>query len=129
MSRVFAEGRDVVKGLTPSRARVLSFLRSYIEAHGYSPSMREIAAGTGHVSTNGAKEMVEKLAREGYIIAPPKGTSRGIVLVDAEKQEFQGVERVELRNIRSALDGLLTHELNLAQFTQALTESFARCGL
>ena len=126
---MFAEGWDIVKGLTPSRARVLSFLRQYIEAHGYSPTLREIAAGVGITSTNGASEALRILAREGYIILPPKFTQRGVVLIDAAQPKFQSMERVELRNIRSALDGLLTHELNLAQFTQALTESFARCGL
>jgi SOS-response transcriptional repressor LexA len=108
---------------------VLSFVAQFIEEHGYSPSTREIAAACGHVSTNSANLMLHTLAREGFILMPPHGVARGIVLVDAAAKATENRERIELRNIRSSLDKLLSHDFSITEFANALHESFARCGL
>lgn len=47
---------------------VLEYLISYVEEHGYQPSLREIAAHRGRAgATNGTYQMIASLARQGFI--------------------------------------------------------------
>ena len=62
--------------LTPSQARVLVFIRQYIDETGHAPTRKEIADAFGYTSANGAQEHVKSLERKGVITLT--GGARGI---------------------------------------------------
>lgn len=64
------------------RADIMAFIVSFREAHGYSPSVREIGAAVGLTSSNSAHWYVRRLAAEGVLRYDPR-ISRSIVPVDA----------------------------------------------
>lgn len=49
------------------RQRILSFIRQYLEARGYAPSVREIGAAVGIRSTRAVKYHLDVLVREGRL--------------------------------------------------------------
>lgn len=53
--------------LTPAQERTLAAIVDFIEAHGWPPSIREIAAETD-VTSSTAQSHVRALARKGYLI-------------------------------------------------------------
>lgn len=64
--------------LTSRQQQVLDFIGSYHRVHGYSPTMREIAAHIGVSSTNGVNDHLKALARKGYVEnAKPRKPGRG----------------------------------------------------
>jgi repressor LexA len=65
--------------LTPRQSQVLAFITRFIEAHGYPPTLREIAA---HLEVNGTLGVMRHLAlleKKGYL-TKSAGSSRGIVV-------------------------------------------------
>jgi len=72
-----------MKGLTKKQAKVLSFIKDFIEKVGWPPSLGQIASHFG-VSSKSAYEYVQALVKKGYIIKVPK-IARGIKLVEKEK--------------------------------------------
>lgn len=67
-------------GLTDRQAQVLRFIGVYRDAHGYPPTIREIAKQLGIRSTNGANDHLKALERKGYI-RRDSTVSRGIVVL------------------------------------------------
>lgn len=55
------------KPLTPVRAKLLRWIAAYIDAHGYSPTFREMCAAFKWGSTNAATNHLNALERDGYI--------------------------------------------------------------
>lgn len=53
--------------LPSGQARVLIYIRKYIEKHGFAPTRKEIADGMGFASINAAQQHVEALAEKGMI--------------------------------------------------------------
>ena len=43
----FAEAEMTLTGITPNQARVLRYIGSYWDQHGFSPSIREISSALG----------------------------------------------------------------------------------
>lgn len=72
-------GRDVLHELTRSEARVLRFVKRFIERNQYPPTRAEIARGMGFASANAAQQHLKALARKGLIHLRP-AISRGIRL-------------------------------------------------
>ncbi|MBN1104455.1 MAG: repressor LexA [Deltaproteobacteria bacterium] len=68
--------------LTERRRKVLDFVRGYVEAKGYPPSIREIASHLGVSGTLGVVKHLKALEREGYVRRAPR-RSRGLSLTDA----------------------------------------------
>lgn len=66
--------------LTDRQARILDFVRGYLAANGYPPTLREIGAHMGIRSTNGVNDHQRALERKGHIERLPM-LSRGIRLV------------------------------------------------
>lgn len=66
--------------LTDRQARILDFVRGYLAANGYPPTLREIGAHMGIRSTNGVNDHLRALERKGHIERLPL-LSRGIRLV------------------------------------------------
>jgi repressor LexA len=51
---------------------VLSFIIEYLDAKGYTPSMRDIADSLGGVSTNAVEGHLKSLEKKGYIARTPR---------------------------------------------------------
>jgi len=69
-------------GLTRSQFKVLRFIEGYILEHGNSPSIADIAAGTGRRYKGSTYDHVQQLVRRGFITVVP-GRARSIALVGA----------------------------------------------
>ncbi len=67
--------------LTATQHKVLDFIRQYLAAQAYAPSLDEIAAGIGIRSKGTAHRHVQALAEAGYLRLIP-GRKRGIELID-----------------------------------------------
>lgn len=68
------------KPLTKKQADVLEYLRAYSKQFGTAPSIREIGAHFGWVSTNAVNDHLDALARKGAIRRRGEGKARGIIL-------------------------------------------------
>lgn len=66
--------------LTERQKEVLAAIRSHIERHGHSPTIRELCAVTGLKSTNGVVDHLRALRRKGAIEWPQEMKSRTIRL-------------------------------------------------
>jgi len=53
--------------LTPRQQEVLLWIRGYIDTHGYSPTIREIASGFGW-TTNGVMCHLRPMRRKGVVV-------------------------------------------------------------
>jgi repressor LexA len=62
---------------TARQARVLAFIRTFIERHGYPPTRAEIAKGLRFRSPNAAGEHLRLLAKKGIVSLTP-GIPRGL---------------------------------------------------
>lgn len=56
---------------------VRAFIRKHWEDHHYAPTIAEIAAALGGISTNTISYYVEKLVKSGWLEPRTKGTGRG----------------------------------------------------
>ena len=76
--------------LTRRQQDIIQFLRSYVEEHGISPTLEEIAAqfGVNKVTIFGH---VAEMERKGVIRRRAKGVSRSLELVDDEDESGSGV--------------------------------------
>lgn len=57
--------------LTVRQLRILEFVRSWIQEHGYTPSVREIGEAVGLVSTSSVARQLQALERRGYLRRDP----------------------------------------------------------
>jgi len=64
--------------LTVRQQKVLDFISNFAQTHGYSPTLRDIAAHLGVSSTFGVNRHLDALEKKGWITK--SGTARGIVL-------------------------------------------------
>jgi repressor LexA len=62
---------------TARQARVLAFVRTFIDRHGFPPTHAEIAKGLRFRSANAAVEHLRLLAKKGLVTLAP-GVSRGL---------------------------------------------------
>lgn len=62
--------------------KIYAFIRDYIEAHGFSPSLREISRGCYTSATNVVRHL-DRLQMEGRLTREMK-VPRSIVLVEAD---------------------------------------------
>lgn len=85
--------------LTPRQSSVLSFIRAFREAHGYLPSIREIAAHF-EIQVHAAHGHVLALERKGHI-QRASGKGRALALTDTEEEPTQedGVFRLPLAGL------------------------------
>jgi repressor LexA len=67
--------------LTARQADLLRYLKEFIQANGYAPSVREICSAMGVKSTNGVIEHLKELQRKGRIWRAP-GRGRALRIVE-----------------------------------------------
>jgi len=75
--------------LTPKQKRVLDFLESFIEEHGFPPTTREIAAQLELAGPNSAKKFLDILERKGLIRKTAR-SSRAIELIGRDSLPASG---------------------------------------
>ena len=68
-----------MKALSARQQRIIDFIRDFISAEGYPPSIRDILSGCGMSSTSVVVYNLDVLSRAGYIRRQPE-VSRGIEL-------------------------------------------------
>ncbi|MEN8178023.1 MAG: transcriptional repressor LexA [Pseudomonadota bacterium] len=73
--------------LTATQHKVLDFIRQYLAAQAYAPSLTEIATGIGIRSKGTAHRHVQALAEAGYLHLIP-GRKRGIELADEPREKL-----------------------------------------
>ena len=66
--------------LSPQQAEILEAIRSYTDAWGFAPSIRDICRSTGRSSTNAVYEILRRLERDGFITRAP-GIGRTIQII------------------------------------------------
>lgn len=74
------------KILTKRQQEILDFIESFLQKHGYPPTLREIGNAFGISSTNGVRVNLAALEKKKYIIRQP-WLSRGIELIYAPKTQ------------------------------------------
>ena len=70
--------------LTARQRQAYDFIRSFIEAHSYSPTLKEIAGALGITGNVGVLRHLEALERQGLLCRTPRN-SRAIVLTEAPR--------------------------------------------
>lgn len=80
-----------MQDLSPRQAKILEFLRSYIEEKDYPPSIREIQEACGISSTSVVDYNLRKLEEKGYI-RRDRDISRGIELLHPNGRRPRVVE-------------------------------------
>jgi repressor LexA len=61
----------VTQDLTARQRRILDFIRSWVERHGYPPSVREIGEAVGLVSPSSVAYQLKELEKKGYLRRDP----------------------------------------------------------
>jgi repressor LexA len=84
--------------LTSRQSRILDFLREHVTAHGYPPTMREIADAVGLASPSSVQHQLARLAELGFIQRVP-GNPRAIILTGGEPPVH--LARADLRRLVS----------------------------
>jgi hypothetical protein len=80
--------RPAPEDLSARRAQILGFVREYHQRHGYAPSLRDIAVGTG-MPLAGVVWHVEALARAGCLRRAPR-RPRSLTLLRCEGADGRG---------------------------------------
>jgi SOS-response transcriptional repressor LexA len=75
----------VSRPLRPRQHRILEFIHMYRMLHGHSPTVREIAQGSGITSTSVTTYNIEQLASDGYVTRIP-GIARSLQLTQTGYQ-------------------------------------------
>jgi len=70
-----------MKRITERQAEVLTEIITYINEHGYPPTLRWLGKWLGIASTNGVNDHLRALERKGYICRQEDFLSRGIAVI------------------------------------------------
>lgn len=57
---------------------LMAFIKGYVNAKGFGPSIRDVMDGVGFRSTSAAQMRIIHLREKGLLVPAPKGTSRTI---------------------------------------------------
>ena len=85
------------KPLTPRRRQILDMIVGHQRAHGYPPSMREIAAEVGLKSPASVKAHIDVLGRAGYLRVDP--TRPRAIELRYDENSGAAVERRPVRHV------------------------------
>lgn len=89
-------------GPTKDQKKLLDFLRSYISAHGFSPTYDEMAEALGSRSKGNMARMVKCLEDRG-LIRKRFGYRRAIEVVDSEQRDLASIVERYLPTLRSTV--------------------------
>lgn len=90
-------GGETKKMVRPTKKQkeLLTFIEDFIAEHGYSPSYREIMAGTGHTSVATVSLHVNNLIKRGHL-AKRDRSARSLEVVNPSRKLEPGVEPKQL---------------------------------
>jgi repressor LexA len=71
--------------MTAKKTAALEYINTYIQEHGYPPTVREIARATGHRSTSSAAFMLTSLEKLGKL-RRTAGIPRGLAPVEDQQE-------------------------------------------
>ena len=77
---------------TPTSERILRYIVSYTDEHGYAPTMREIATGVGLTSVGTVHRHIETLKEKGLLEETEQTSSRALV-VSKQMRNFLGSDQ------------------------------------
>jgi len=96
-----------VKSLTERQRQTLRFIESYIELHGFAPTVREVAAHLT-ITTKGAHDHLRAIERKGYIRRSSR-RSRAIAVMETTSEKIEMAEVPVLGTVVAGMP-LLTEE-------------------
>lgn len=73
--------------MTPKQRRTLDFIAAFIDEHGFSPSLDEIAIELGYSSKSGVSRIIDGL-KEQRLISTVRGKARSISIVPEVSPEL-----------------------------------------
>src|SRR3990172_4760928 len=93
--------------LTERQIGILNFVGEYRQQNGYSPSIREIGAGTGIASTSAVSYQIDRLVESGYL-ARTSEVSRSFVLLESGYEAIgkQPPDECEISGLRAEVTAL-----------------------
>jgi repressor LexA len=120
---MFAEGGPV---LTERQRQIFEFLTSYVEQHGYPPTVREIGEAVGLASPSTVHAHLANLERAGLIKRDPT-KPRALELVERQRAQAAGADDVHRLPLvgEIAAGGPLLAEQNIEDHL-AVPETLAR---
>ncbi|MEV6329050.1 transcriptional repressor LexA [Streptomyces sp. NPDC051909] len=92
-------------GLTQRQQQILDIIRTHTRRHGFPPSMREIAASAGLLSTSSVSHQIRALEKKGFLRQDPQ-RPRAYVIADRpgdEPAEVARERRLEQEGERQAV--------------------------
>ncbi len=108
---------------TKKQKELLTFIEDFIIAHGYSPSYREIMAGTGHTSVATVSLHVNSLINRGHL-AKRDRSARSLELVKAKNQPTD--TEIKIKQLNASEEKWLIQKVELffkqAEDTPRLSE-------
>lgn len=81
--------------LTKKQTLILDFISDFTDAHGFSPSYREIMNGLGLSSVSSVAEHIDNLVLKGALIKTP-GAARSLEVVDLSFPEATTLFKAKL---------------------------------
>ncbi len=81
---------------TKKQKELLTFIEDFIAQHGYSPSYREVMAGTGHTSVATVSLHINNLIKRGHLIKRDR-SARSLEVVNPGKKTEPEITTKQLR--------------------------------
>lgn len=106
---------------TARQTEVLAAIRTLTAAHGYSPTLREIASAIGSSSTQGVSDMLAGLQKKGALRFTA-GVARSVVLTEAGGADAAALERIARALVRMEAGDLRTAD-GLAAIRDAVADT------
>lgn len=112
---------------TERQLDILNFIDEYRQKNGYSPSIREIGAGTGIASTSAVNYQINRLVEGGYL-ARTSDVSRSLILLEAayEAMGKPAPEEFEFSNLRAEVIALRAENKRIREQYETRVKSLER---
>lgn len=95
---------------TKKQKELLTFIEDFIAEHGYSPSYREVMAGTGHTSVATVSLHINNLIKRGHLVKRDR-SARSLEVVNPSKNT-QTAE-VEPKQLKTSQEKWLVNKVEL----------------
>jgi SOS-response transcriptional repressor LexA len=113
--------------ITERQLDILNFIEEYRQQNGYSPSIREIGAGTGIASTSAVNYQINRLVEGGYL-ARTSEVSRSFILLETayEAMDKQSPDECAFLNLRAEVIALRTENKRIREQYETRVKSLER---
>jgi len=113
--------------ITERQLDILNFIDEYRQQNGYSPSIREIGAGTGIASTSAVNYQINRLVEGGYL-ARTSEVSRSFILLETayEAMDKQSPDECAFLNLRAEVIALRTENKRIREQYETRVKSLER---